>query len=176
VVLVLRRLGFPAERIADAFSRFRNVARRQEELGDFGGVTVVDDFAHHPTAVRETIDAVRGRYPGRRVVAVFEPRSNTSRRKVFQEEFSEALARADEAVVAPVFAPEKVPPGELLDPEAVAEAVRRRGKGARALPGVEPIVEYLAASTVPGDLVLLMSNGGFGGMRSKLPAALSARR
>jgi UDP-N-acetylmuramate: L-alanyl-gamma-D-glutamyl-meso-diaminopimelate ligase len=176
VALVLRALGFPAERIAAAFGRFRGVARRQEELGEFHGVLVVDDFAHHPTAVRETIDAVRGRWPGRRVVAVFEPRSNTSRRKVFQEEFAQALSRADEVVIAPVFAPEKVPAGELLDPEEVARRVRERGKESHHLRSVEEIVGYLSGSTGKGDLVLLMSNGGFGGMRTRLPAALGERK
>ncbi len=100
VAIVLMRLGFLPEAIARTFERFAGIRRRQEVVGEFGGILVIDDFAHHPTAVRETIRAVRARYPGRRIVAVFEPRSNTSRRKVFQREFTAALSEADEVILA----------------------------------------------------------------------------
>jgi UDP-N-acetylmuramate: L-alanyl-gamma-D-glutamyl-meso-diaminopimelate ligase len=171
--IVLMRLGFPPDRIAATFGRFAGVRRRQEVVGEFRGILVLDDFAHHPTAVRETIRAVRARYPGRRIVAVFEPRSNTSRRKVFRKEFALALAEADEAVVAGVFGAEKVPAGERLSPEEVAADIRALGRPAAHVPGVEDIVARLAGTCRPGDLVLVMSNGGFGGIQGKLAAALS---
>jgi UDP-N-acetylmuramate: L-alanyl-gamma-D-glutamyl-meso-diaminopimelate ligase len=171
--IILMRLGFPPERIAAAFERFAGVRRRQEVVGEFRGVLVLDDFAHHPTAVRETVRAVRGRYPGRRIVAVFEPRSNTSRRKVFRKEFAEALAGADETVLAGVFGAEKIPEEERLSPEQVAADIRAMGRPAAFVPEVDAIVARLAGSCRPGDIVLIMSNGGFGGIQGKLAAALS---
>ncbi|MEW6720883.1 MAG: UDP-N-acetylmuramate--L-alanine ligase [Thermodesulfobacteriota bacterium] len=173
VAIVLMRLGFPANRVASAFERFAGVRRRQEVVGEFRGILVIDDFAHHPTAVRETVRAVRGRYPGRRVVAVFEPRSNTSRRKVFQREFTEALAEADEVVVAGVFGADKIPEEERLSPEDVAAGLQAMGHPARFIREVDDIVEHVAGSCRPGDLVLLMSNGGFGGIQGKLAARLN---
>jgi UDP-N-acetylmuramate: L-alanyl-gamma-D-glutamyl-meso-diaminopimelate ligase len=166
-------MGFPPERIAAAFEGFSGVRRRQEVVGEFRGVLVLDDFAHHPTAVRETVRAVRGRYPGRRIVAVFEPRSNTSRRKVFQREFAAAFAEADEVILAGVFGAEKIPERERLSPEEVASDVRALGRAAAFVPEVDAIVARLAASCRPGDLVLIMSNGGFGGIQGKLAAALA---
>lgn len=173
--ITLFHIGYSPERVAEALAGFSGVRRRQEVVGEAGGVLVVDDFAHHPTAVRETIMAVRARYPERRITAVFEPRSNTSRRKIFQEEFAAALSEADAAVVAGVFGAEKVPAGERLDPEEVAAAVRLRGKEAAHVPDVDGIVGRLAAASRPGDLVLIMSNGGFGGIQGKLMKALSSR-
>lgn len=175
VAIVLLHLGFSPEDVAGAFHGFLGVARRQEVVGEFGGVLVIDDFAHHPTAVRETIGAIRLRYPGRPVTAVFEPRSNTSRRKLFQREFAEALAGADSVVVAPVFGAEKFAPGERLDPDGVASAVRAAGKKAFHIEGIDRIVEHLADAARPGDLILIMSNGGFGGIQGKLAAALGDR-
>ncbi len=176
VAIVLMEMGYPPERVGEAIARFGGVRRRQEVVGEFGGVLVVDDFAHHPTAVRETIAAVRSRYPGRRVVAVFEPRSNTSRRKIFQEEFSRALATADELVLAGVFGAERIPEPERLDPEAVVAAAVFRGVPARLVPEVDGIVEYLSGTVRGGDLVLIMSNGGFGGIQGRLSRALEGRR
>ena len=173
VAIVLMRLGFPPEEIARAFERFEGIRRRQEGIGEFRGILVVDDFAHHPTAVRETIRAVRGRHPGRRIVAVFEPRSNTSRRKVFQREFTAALSEADEVILAGVFGAETIPPQERLSPEEVAAELRASGRPAQVIPGVDGIVSRLAETCRPGDLILLMSNGGFGGIQKKLAAALS---
>jgi UDP-N-acetylmuramate: L-alanyl-gamma-D-glutamyl-meso-diaminopimelate ligase len=174
VAIVLMHLGFAPDRVADAFERFAGVRRRQEVVGEFRGILVIDDFAHHPTAVRETVRAVRGRYPGRRIVAVFEPRSNTSRRKVFQREFTEALAEADSVIVAGVFGADKIPAEERLSPEDVAAGLRAMGHPAEFLRHVDDIVARIAGSCRPGDLVLLMSNGGFGGIQEKLKAALSA--
>ncbi len=171
--VVLLRLGYPAGRVAEAFDGFAGVRRRQEVVGEFRGVLVVDDFAHHPTAVRETVRAVRGRYPGRRIVAVFEPRSNTSRRKVFQRQFADALAEADEVVVAGVFGADRIPEGERLAPGEVAASVRAAGRPAACLPDADAIVARLAGTCRAGDLVLVMSNGGFGGIQEKLKRALS---
>jgi len=175
VAIVLMHLGFLPAEIARTFERFAGVRRRQEVVGEFGGILVIDDFAHHPTAVRETLRAVRGRYPGRRIVAVFEPRSNTSRRKVFQREFTTALSGADEVILAGVFGMEKIPPGERLSPEEVAAALRASGRPAQVVPEVDGIVSRLAESCRAGDLVLVMSNGGFGGIQEKLGNALSAK-
>jgi UDP-N-acetylmuramate: L-alanyl-gamma-D-glutamyl-meso-diaminopimelate ligase len=173
VAIILMHLGFPPDRIAGTFERFAGIRRRQEVVGEFRGIVVVDDFAHHPTAVRETIRAVRGRYPGRRIVAVFEPRSNTSRRKVFQREFTAALSEADEVILAGVFGAEKIPEHERLSPEEVAADLRASGRPAQVIPEVEGIVSRIAETGRSGDLVLVMSNGGFGGIQGKLAAALS---
>ncbi len=172
VAIACIRAGFAPERIVEAMSGFEGVRRRQEVVGEFGGVLVVDDFAHHPTAVRETVRAVRGRWPGRRVVAVFEPRSNTSRRNVFQKEFAAALAEADSVVVAGVFGAGKIPEGERMSPDQLAASVRSLGREATVIAAVDDIVEHIADSCGPGDLVLVMSNGGFGGIQAKLAAAL----
>jgi UDP-N-acetylmuramate: L-alanyl-gamma-D-glutamyl-meso-diaminopimelate ligase len=168
----------PEEAIA-ALAAFRGVRRRLELRGEARGVTVLDDFAHHPTAVRETLAAVRARYPGRRLVAVFEPRSNTSRRKVFQREYAEALAGADRVVVSVVpDAPIYSITGEVTErfsaAELAAELRERFGLPADAIDGVDAIVERLAAEAQEGDVALVMSNGAFGGIWEKLLAALGA--
>jgi len=171
--LALFRLGYKADRVAEAFAGFQGVRRRLEEVGEAGGVLVVDDFAHHPTAVRETIRAIRARHPGRTVTAVFEPRSNTSRRKVFQKEFAEALSSADSVILAGVFGAEKFSPDDRLDPEGVVAVLRGGGRKALYIEEVDRIVEHLSATSRPGDLILIMSNGGFGGIQGKLVQALS---
>jgi UDP-N-acetylmuramate: L-alanyl-gamma-D-glutamyl-meso-diaminopimelate ligase len=171
--LVLFRLGYKEDRVAEAFLGFDGVCRRQEVVGEFGGVLVVDDFAHHPTAVRETIRAIRARYPGRPVTAVFEPRSNTSRRKIFQREFAGALSDADSVVLAGVFGAEKFPPEERMDPREVVASLKAGGREAFYIEEVNRIVDHLCAGTHPGGLILLMSNGDFGGIRGKLARALA---
>jgi UDP-N-acetylmuramate: L-alanyl-gamma-D-glutamyl-meso-diaminopimelate ligase len=173
--LALFRLGFEANRVAEAFAGFQGVRRRLEEVGEAGGVLVVDDFAHHPTAVRETIRAIRARHPGRTVTAVFEPRSNTSRRKVFQKEFAEALSGADSVILAGVFGAEKFSPDDRLDPEGVVASIKEGGRKALYIEEVDRIVEHLSSTSRPGDLILIMSNGGFGGIQGKLARALETR-
>jgi UDP-N-acetylmuramate: L-alanyl-gamma-D-glutamyl-meso-diaminopimelate ligase len=173
--ITLFRLGYPPERVADAFSGFEGVLRRQEVVGEFGGVLVIDDFAHHPTAVRETIRGIRERYLGRPVTAVFEPRSNTSRRNVFQRDFAEALSGADSVILAGVFGAEKFPPADRLDPGEVVAAVRESGREARYIEEVDRIVDHLSGTARAGDLILIMSNGGFGGIQAKLAHALETR-
>jgi UDP-N-acetylmuramate: L-alanyl-gamma-D-glutamyl-meso-diaminopimelate ligase len=153
------------------------VARRQEHVGEWGGITLIDDFAHHPTAVAGVIAALRMRYPRRRLWAVFEPRSNTSRRKVFQREYVQAFAGADEVVIAEVFHKEsdQVAEADLFSPDQlVADLVARRIH-ARTLPDADTISATLRAEARSDDVILMMSNGGFGGLREKLAAGLSAR-
>jgi UDP-N-acetylmuramate: L-alanyl-gamma-D-glutamyl-meso-diaminopimelate ligase len=169
--------GVPLERAAAGLARWRGVKRRQEIRGEAGGVTVVDDFGHHPTAVRETLAALAGRFPGRPLVAVFEPRSNTSRRAVFQREYAEAFDAAARVVVqivpdAPIYSAFGGEP-ERLSAERLARDVAARGIPAVALPDVDAIVDHLAKSCAPGDVVVTLSNGGFGGIWGKLLARLS---
>ena len=176
VMLVARECGVAFADSAAALAEFRGVARRQEVVGEAREITVIDDFAHHPTAVAETIAALRLRYPGRRLRAVFEPRSNTSRRRVFQREFADALARADEAVLAAVFTKpgDPIPAAERLDPAEIVADVVARGTAARLIDGVPAIRDYLVATSSPGDVVVIMSNGAFGGLPGLVASGLAA--
>jgi len=176
VMLVARECGVPFETSAAALADFRGVARRQEVVGEARGVTVIDDFAHHPTAVAGTLAALRLRYPGRRIRAVFEPRSNTSRRRVFQREFADALARADEAVLAAVFTKpgDPIPPEERLDRAEIVADVSALGTSARLIDGVPAIRDYLLATSVSGDVLVIMSNGAFGGLPRLVATGLTA--
>jgi UDP-N-acetylmuramate: L-alanyl-gamma-D-glutamyl-meso-diaminopimelate ligase len=169
-------LGIAPDRAAAALARFRGIKRRQEIRGETRGVTVVDDFAHHPTAVRASIGALRARFPGRRLVAVFEPRTNTSRRALFQEDYARAFDGADRVVVsvvpqAPIYSATG-PVTEYLSAETLAADLAARGLHAVALEGVDAIVGHLAASCDAGDVVLVMSNGDFGDIWERLLTAL----
>ena len=166
--------GISAEQIAKALTTFRSVRRRMDVKGEIGGVLVVDDFAHHPTAIRATIEAARGRWPGRRLWAILEPRSNSMRRKVFQDELPKALALADRVILGGVFRAQQLGDENRMDPETVAATVRALGKDAHALPGADPIAEHLTKEAEPGDLLLIMSNGSFDGLCDKLMKKLSA--
>jgi UDP-N-acetylmuramate: L-alanyl-gamma-D-glutamyl-meso-diaminopimelate ligase len=175
VYAAARWLGLSARQVGEGFASFKGVKRRQEIRSEIGGVLVIDDFAHHPTAVRETIDAIRLRYPDRRLWAVFEPRSNTSRRNIHQREYAEAF---DGAVRATLKVPEhhdKVPLDEELDVNAVIDALRRRGIAADASPDVAELVQRVAGEAEAGDVVLVMSNGSFGGFIPSLLTALEGR-
>jgi UDP-N-acetylmuramate: L-alanyl-gamma-D-glutamyl-meso-diaminopimelate ligase len=176
VLLAAREIGLGWDEAAAALAEFRGVRRRQEVVGERRGVTVIDDFAHHPTAVGETLRALRLRYPGRRLRAVFEPRSNTSRRRVFQQEYCDALGLADESVLARVFVKDSdpIPPEDRLDPDAIAAEVTARGTPCRTIEGVEAIRDYLIASACSGDVMVIMSNGAFGGLPRLLTTALGA--
>jgi len=176
VLLLAVEAGVGWEEGAAALGEFRGVRRRQEVVGEARGVTVIDDFAHHPTAIAGTLAALRARYPGRRLRAVFEPRSNTSRRRVFQEAFTEALAGADEAILAAVYskANDPIPPEERLAPERIIDALGRRGVPARLVDGVPAIRDYLVGSARSGDVVVVMSNGAFGGLPGLVAQALDA--
>jgi UDP-N-acetylmuramate: L-alanyl-gamma-D-glutamyl-meso-diaminopimelate ligase len=163
-----------AEAIVEALATFRSVKRRLEVRAEVNGVTVIDDFAHHPTAIRETLRALRHAYAGRRLIAVLEPRSNTLRRNVFEQALVESLALADSVVLAAVYQSENIPAGERLDPEHVAAGLRQRGIPAEVLPDTQAIVARLGQEIRPGDVVAIMSNGGFGNIYKLLPEALQA--
>jgi UDP-N-acetylmuramate: L-alanyl-gamma-D-glutamyl-meso-diaminopimelate ligase len=167
--------GISAVIIAEALASFRSVKRRLEVRAVVGGVTVIDDFAHHPTAIRETLRALRNAYKGSRLWAVLEPRSNTLRRNVFEKELYESLALADRVVLAAVFKSENIPVGERLSPEHVVEQLNAQGTPAVLLPDADAIVAHMAPQLQPGDVVAVLSNGGFGGIYEKLPAAIASR-
>ena len=164
--------GIGAEDLKKALATFRSVKRRMDVKGEVRGVLVVDDFAHHPTAVRATIETARARWKGRRLWAILEPRSNSMRRKVFQETLPQALALADRVVLGGVFRAQQLGDENRLEPEAVAESVRALGKSARVFPNSDSIAEQLAAEAEPGDVLLVMSNGSFDGLCEKLLAKL----
>jgi UDP-N-acetylmuramate: L-alanyl-gamma-D-glutamyl-meso-diaminopimelate ligase len=174
--VLARAIGLTHAEIAPGLASFSGVARRQELVGEFRGVTLVDDFAHHPTAVAGTLAALRQRYPGRRLWGIFEPRSNSSRRRVFQQDYVDALAAADAVILAAVVRKEsdQVPDSELFSAEQLVGDLCRRGQAARCLESSEAIAAALAREVAPGDIVVMMSNGDFGGLRSKLVAALHA--
>jgi UDP-N-acetylmuramate: L-alanyl-gamma-D-glutamyl-meso-diaminopimelate ligase len=172
VVAVAASLGVDLTAVARAVRRFLGVRRRQEVRGVAQGVTVIDDFAHHPTAIRETILALKGRHGPGKLIAAFEPRSATSRRNVFQADFADALSVADEVVLAPLYAPEKVPAAERLDVERLAADLRREDVPARLVPTVEATVAHIAERASPGDTVLVMTSGDYGGLHEKLLARL----
>jgi UDP-N-acetylmuramate: L-alanyl-gamma-D-glutamyl-meso-diaminopimelate ligase len=164
--------GVPVAAIVEALATFRSVKRRLEVRAEVRGVTIIDDFAHHPTAIRETLRALRTAYPGRRLWAVLEPRSNTLRRNVFADALVESLGLADRVMLAAVFNPEHIPAAERLHPERVARALETRGVPAAVYADADAIVAALAPQVAAGDVVAILSNGGFGGIYEKLPAAL----
>ena len=157
----------PAD-LLDGLSSFKGVKRRQEIRGEVGGVLVMDDFAHHPTAVKQTISAIRRAYPDRRLWAVFEPRTNTSMRRVFQAEYAEAFDLADQVAIRQASALEKVPEGERFNFEQLVDDLNRRGISANGFPNTDALLEHLLKSLAPGDLVLIMSNGGFDNLHQRL--------
>jgi UDP-N-acetylmuramate: L-alanyl-gamma-D-glutamyl-meso-diaminopimelate ligase len=166
--------GISAATIGEALSTFRSVKRRMDVKGEVGGVLVVDDFAHHPTAVRVTIEAARGRWPGRRLWAILEPRSNSMRRKIFEETLPQSLALADRVVLGGVFRAQQLGDEDRMKPEAVAESVRALGKDARVLGSSAEIAEFVAGEAATGDVVLVMSNGSFDGLCEKLVKQLES--
>jgi UDP-N-acetylmuramate: L-alanyl-gamma-D-glutamyl-meso-diaminopimelate ligase len=176
VYAACRALGLKPDEIAAGFRTFRGVKRRQELRGEIKGVAVIDDFAHHPTAVRETIAAVLAQYPGRRLVAVFEPRSNTAMRKIHQDEYAHAFRGADEAIISQPTAIAKVPESERVDAKRMAQDIAAAGTRARWMESPDAIVAALAKEVRAGDVVLAMSNGSFGGLHDKLLKALEAKK
>jgi UDP-N-acetylmuramate: L-alanyl-gamma-D-glutamyl-meso-diaminopimelate ligase len=165
--------GMSAADLAEGLRTFRGIKRRLETVGVSAGVTVLDDFAHHPTAVHETLSALRTGYPSRRVWAVFEPRSASSCRRVFQQDFARAFGAADEVVVAAVFR-STLPESERLSAEQLVTDLSAGGQRARYIPEVDDIVRTIVGEHREGDIVVLMSNGGFGGIHRKLLQALAA--
>lgn len=164
--------GVPVPAITEALATFRSVKRRLEVRAEINGVTIIDDFAHHPTAIRETLTALRAAYPNARLWAVLEPRSNTLRRNVFERELVQSLALADQIILAGVFKQENIPAAERLHPEAVVAALNAEGHPAELHPNADAIVGAIAPELRAGDVVAILSNGGFDGIYEKLPNRL----
>jgi len=175
VVACAKHCGLKNHQIQAAFDTFKGIKRRMEVRGIPGGVTVVDDFGHHPTAIRETLRALRIRYPNQKLWAVFEPRSNTTRRNVFQKELADSFADADVVVVAEVARLELLAPEERLSPEKLMQDLKADGREAAYLPDVDSIVDYVGRSAQGGEVICVFSNGGFGGIHAKLLERLARR-
>ncbi|MEW6303725.1 MAG: UDP-N-acetylmuramate:L-alanyl-gamma-D-glutamyl-meso-diaminopimelate ligase [Verrucomicrobiota bacterium] len=175
VVAAAKHCGLSNKQIQSAFDTFKGVRRRMEVRGISGGVTIVDDFGHHPTAIRETLKALRVKYARARLWAIFEPRSNTTRRNVFQQELADAFADADAVVVSQIARLEMLAPEERLNPERLMQDLLGRGKKAAYLPDVETIVSHVKQGADVGDVVCVFSNGGFGGIHEKLMQSLNHR-
>ena len=165
--------GLTTTEIRVGLETFEGVARRQEFKGEVGGIKVIDDFAHHPTAIRLAVQSLRQRHPDSRLWVLFEPRSNTTRRAIFQTELAESLAAADFAVVAAIPDLHKIPENDRLDPAQLSADIARFGGHGWYLPDVETIVAQVVATALPGDIIAVLSNGGFGGIHQKLLAALA---
>ena len=165
-------LKWPEHQLLQALASFAGVKRRQQFLGEPGGVAVIEDFAHHPTAVRMTIDSIRERYPQRRVLAVFEPRSATSRRKIFQRDYVEAFSRADASFIAEAFDQSKIDEEQRFSSGQLVDDLKVKGVQAYLGQDVEQLVQQIRHTARKGDVVLIMSNGGFGGIYQKLLTVL----
>jgi UDP-N-acetylmuramate: L-alanyl-gamma-D-glutamyl-meso-diaminopimelate ligase len=163
-----RFYGVPLDKIRKALKSFNGIARRQEERGEARGIKVIDDFGHHPTAIRETLRALRHRYTGARIWAVFEPRSNTTRRAVFQQELANALQQADGVFISQVARLDQIPENERLNPKAVVESIAASGRPAFYEPDVAHIIKRLVPLLKAKDVVAIFSNGGFDGIHEKL--------
>jgi UDP-N-acetylmuramate: L-alanyl-gamma-D-glutamyl-meso-diaminopimelate ligase len=169
VIIAADAWGIAKEKIQEAFDTFKSVKRRMEVRGTERGVTVIDDFAHHPTAVEETLKALRMKYDGRRLIAVFEPRSWSSRLAVFQEPYSKAFSYADYVIIAGVYNTSKASElGKVLDVDELVGDIHMQGKPAHSFPDADAIVEHLVPELADGDVVAIMSNGGFGGIHDKI--------
>ncbi len=174
VIAAAESIGAPKAGVQQGLRTFASVKRRMELRGEVRGVTLIDDFAHHPTAVRETIEAVKQKFRGRRVVAVFEPRSYTAQRREFQDDYVRAFAGADEIIFAGMFHPERYTAETAIDLDAMVDVWKSTGKAAKHLPDADAIVIDLAPRLRDRDVVVIMSNGGFGGIHEKLIAALKS--
>ncbi len=173
VIAAAETLGIERAAVAEAMATFKSVKRRMQIRGVVNGVTVIDDFAHHPTAIRETLLGTQQKYPDRRIVAIFEPRSWTTRKKVFQKVYPQSFVPADYVVIAPLFESFRVAAEEQLSIDELIEDLRSAGKEAFSIEGADAIVEHLTPQLRPDDVVVVMSNGGFGGIHEKLLAALA---
>ncbi len=175
VIIAADAWGVSQDKIQDRVATFKNVKRRAEVRGEQRGIIVIDDFAHHPTAVRETLRALRARYKDRRLIAIFEPRSWSSRLAVFQDDYANAFTAADYIVIASVFDSQKVTEkGRALDTDELIAAISQQGKPALALPDADEIVTHILPELREGDVVAIMSNGGFGGIHEKILAGLES--
>jgi len=168
VIGCAKHCGLSNKQIQSAFDTFKGIKRRMEIKGIAGGVTVIDDFGHHPTAIRETMRALRIKYPQQKIWAIFEPRTNTTRRNVFQEELAASFADADAVVISQVARLEQLAVEERLNPEKLMQDLKTAGKNAAYLPDVDSIITHVAKDAQGGDIVCVFSNGGFGGIHGKL--------
>jgi UDP-N-acetylmuramate: L-alanyl-gamma-D-glutamyl-meso-diaminopimelate ligase len=168
VVACAKHCGLSNKQIQSAFDTFKGIKRRMEVRGIAGGVTLIDDFGHHPTAIRETLRALRIKYPREKIWAIFEPRSNTTRRNVFQTELAESFADANAVVVSEVARLEQLAAEERLNPEKLMQDLKASGKDAAYLPDVDSIVAHVAKNAQGGDIICVFSNGGFSGIHAKL--------
>jgi UDP-N-acetylmuramate: L-alanyl-gamma-D-glutamyl-meso-diaminopimelate ligase len=168
-------LGIERKAVAEALATFKSVKRRMQVSGEINGVTVIDDFAHHPTAIRETLRATKQKYPERRIVAVFEPRSWTTRKKIFQKDYPPAFAPADYVVIAPIFESFRLAADDQLSIDDVIAELKAQGKQAFSIEGADEIVARVAPDLRAGDVVVVMSNGGFGGIHQKLLNAIEGK-
>jgi len=177
VYVLLSAFGVSGDEIAAGLRTFKGVVRRQQVIGDASGITVVDDFAHHPTAIGVTLEAIAERFPGRRILAAFEPRSNTARRNVFQDAFAAAFDKASRVYLGPVYFKEndQIAPTERLETAALANAISARGPDTTACASNDEILERMLADARAGDVALFMSNGPFDGLKERFLAALRAR-
>jgi UDP-N-acetylmuramate: L-alanyl-gamma-D-glutamyl-meso-diaminopimelate ligase len=175
VIGAAKHCGLSNKQIQSAFDTFKGIKRRMEVRGIAGGVTVIDDFGHHPTAIRETLRALRQKYAREKIWAVFEPRSNTTRRNVFQKELAGSFADADAVVIAQVARLEQLAPEERLNPGKLIEDLNAAGKEAAYLPDADAIVAHVGGGAQGGDIVCVFSNGGFGGIHGKLLERLGRR-
>ena len=176
VVACAKHCGLKNGQIQSAFDTFKGVKRRMEVRGIAGGVTIIDDFGHHPTAIRETLRALRMRYAGQRIHAIFEPRSNTTRRNVFQSELVSAFADADTVIVSQVDRLDQLPASERLDPGRLMDDLKTLGKPAAYLPNIEAIVDHTVKNAQGGEIICVFSNGGFGNIHAKLLERLRGAR
>jgi len=176
VVACAKHCGLKNHQIQSAFETFKGVKRRMEVRGIVGGVTLIDDFGHHPTAIRETLAALRVKYPAQKIWALFEPRSNTTRRNVFQTDLVGAFGRADAVVVSQVARLEQIAPEERLNPEKLMQDLKASGRDATYLPDADSIVAHVAKNVQGGDIVVVFSNGGFGGIHAKLLERLGRKQ
>ena len=172
VIVLARHNGISDKNIQAAFDSFKSVRRRQELRGEVNGIAVYDDFAHHPTAIRETIAAIRQKHPGRRLIAVFEPRSNTSVRNIHQQALIDSFSEADEVILTTLHRLEKIPAGERLEIKQVLKSLIKQKISAFEFPEVKEIIAHLKANCRTGDVVLIMSNGKFDNIHQRLLEAL----
>ncbi|QYO66625.1 UDP-N-acetylmuramate--L-alanine ligase [Leptolyngbya sp. 7M] len=175
VIIAADAWGISREKMQEAFDTFKSVKRRMEVRGIERGVTVIDDFAHHPTAVDETLRALRQRYANNRLIAIFEPRSRTSRLSTFEDRYKDAFVHADQVIIAGVFNPEDAKNyGDVMNVERLVANIAATGKPAETLPDADAIIDRLRPELEEGDVVAIMSNGGFGGIHEKLLGVLRA--
>ncbi len=168
VIGLADQLGWPIDRVREALATFQGVRRRQEVIGAPRGITIIEDFAHHPTAVRETVKAIQSKYSGQKVYSVFEPRSATSRRKIFQKDYVEAFKSSQEVIIAEAFDQGKIEASDRFSAQELVLDLTKSGIVAHCFNGADAIVDYLGKTASPKDVILIMSNGGFDGIYQKL--------